>query len=91
MVRSARAAAGAAAATLAVPVAAAVTALVAAPLLWSTAIAAAGTQAPPAALTLPEVPGWTKFPPLPDVRGSRISPGPISSALAITKMGKAGS
>jgi exosortase A len=43
------------------PVAAAVTALVAAPLLWSTAIAAAGTQVPPAALTLPEVPGWTKI------------------------------
>jgi EpsI family protein len=34
--------------------------LAAAPLLWSTAIAAAGTQSAPAEITLPDVPGWTR-------------------------------
>jgi EpsI family protein len=41
-------------------VGAAALALTALPLAWSTAVASAGTQAPPADYSLPEVPGWRK-------------------------------
>jgi exosortase A len=43
-----------------IPAASAAAGLAALPLLWSAAIASAGAQAPPAALVLPEVPGWTR-------------------------------
>jgi exosortase A len=42
------------------PVAVAAVALAAAPLVWSTAVASAGTQPAPASLSLPDVPGWTR-------------------------------
>jgi EpsI family protein len=41
-------------------VAAAAVALATLPLAWSAAVATAGTQAAPASLTLPDVPGWQK-------------------------------
>ena len=41
-------------------IAAAAVALAALPLAWTTAVAAAGTEAPPADLRLPAVPGWTR-------------------------------
>jgi exosortase A len=40
--------------------AAAIVALAALPLAWSAAIASAGTQRAPAAVSLPDLPGWTK-------------------------------
>ncbi|HEY0028914.1 MAG TPA: exosortase A [Allosphingosinicella sp.] len=51
----------------AVQVAAAAVAIAAAPPLWTAAIASAGTEAPPAAFALPQVPGWQKA----DARGGR--------------------
>ncbi|HEX5184537.1 MAG TPA: exosortase A [Allosphingosinicella sp.] len=45
-----------------VGIAAAAVALAALPPLWSAAIASAGTQAAPADILLPDVPGWTRVP-----------------------------
>jgi exosortase A len=43
-------------------VASAAAALAILPLIWSAAIASTGTRPPPATLTLPAVPGWTRSP-----------------------------
>ncbi|HEY1605978.1 MAG TPA: exosortase A [Allosphingosinicella sp.] len=50
------------AATRLVGIAAAAVALAAVPPLWSAAIASVGTQAAPAGVALPDVPGWTLVP-----------------------------
>jgi len=50
------------------PVMAAIIALAALPLLWSTAVLAAGTQAVPARIAMPDVPGWQRIAPASDWR-----------------------
>jgi exosortase A len=45
-----------------VQVAAAALALAAVPPLWSAAVASAGSEAPPADIAMPAVPGWTQIP-----------------------------